>query len=72
MKHFQNVYVYESRGSLRLGQVGLSTRSLGQILEKFCVHSNGHSFDPIFIKQSEYKSTWPCSKRVILGKNSGQ
>ena len=52
MKLFQNVYLYESRGSLRLGQVGLSTRSLGQILEKSCVHSKGHNFDPVFIKQS--------------------
>ena len=40
----------KSRGSLRQGQMGLSSRSLGQILEKSCVHSRGHSFDPIFLK----------------------
>ena len=39
-----------SRESLRLVQIGLSSRSLGQILEKSCVHSRGHSFDPIVMK----------------------
>ena len=29
----------------KLGDVGSKTRSLGQILEKTCVHSGGHSFD---------------------------
>ena len=33
-----------------MGQIGLSSRSLDQILEKSCVHSKGHSFDPIFMK----------------------
>ena len=67
MKLFQNVYLYESRGSLRLGQVRLSTSSLGQILEKSCEHFKGHNFDIIFMKQSEYKFTWPCSKLDHLG-----
>ena len=67
MKLFQKAYLYESRGSLRLCPVGWSTRSLGQILEKSCVHSKGHNFDLIFIKQPEYKSTWPCSKLGHLG-----
>ena len=62
MKLFQNVYLYESVGSLIL-----SIRSLGQILEESCVHSKGHNFDLIFMKQSEYKSTWPCSKLGHLG-----
>ena len=39
-----------SRSSLKLGHVGSKTRSLGQILEKPCVHSSGHSFDPKFMK----------------------
>ena len=39
-----------SRSSLKLGHVGLKTRSLGQILEKPCVHSKRHSFDPKFMK----------------------
>ena len=30
---------------MKLGHVGSKTRSLGQILEKPCVHSRGHSFD---------------------------
>ena len=34
-----------SRSDLKLGHVGSKTRSLGQILEKACVHSRGHSFD---------------------------
>ena len=33
----------------KLGHVWLKSRSLGQILEKPCVHSRGHSFDSTFI-----------------------
>ena len=39
-----------SRSDLKLGYVGSKTRSLGQILEKPCVHSRRHSFDPSFMK----------------------
>ena len=39
-----------SRLSLKLGHVGSKTRSLGQILDKHCVHSKRHSFDPKFMK----------------------
>ena len=39
-----------SRSNSKLGHVGSKTRSLGQILEKPCVHSRGHSFDPKFKK----------------------
>ena len=39
-----------SRSDLKLGHVGLKTRSLGQILEKPCVHSRGHRFDHKFVK----------------------
>ena len=39
-----------SRSSSKLGHVGSKTRSLGQILEKPCVHSRGHSFDSKFMK----------------------
>ena len=38
------------RSNLKLGHVGSKTRSLGQILEKTCVHSNRHGFDPEFMK----------------------
>ena len=34
-----------SRSDLKLGHVGSKTRSLGQIFEKPCVLSRGHSFD---------------------------
>ena len=34
---------------MKLGHVGLKTRLLGQILEKPCVYSRVHSFDPWFI-----------------------
>ena len=39
-----------SRSGLKLGRVGSKTRSPGQILEKPCVHSKRHSFDPKFMK----------------------
>ena len=38
-----------SRSSSILGHVWSKTRSLGQILEKPCVHSKRHSFDPEFM-----------------------
>ena len=33
-----------------MGVVGLKSRSVGQILEKPCLHSSGHFFGPIFLK----------------------
>ena len=39
-----------SRSGLKLSHVGSKIRSLGQILEKTCVHSRGHSFDSKFTK----------------------
>ena len=39
-----------SRSSLKLGHVGSTTRSLGQILEKPCVYSRGHRFVYKFLK----------------------
>ena len=39
-----------SRSGLKLGHVGSKIWSLGQILEKPCVHSKGHSFDSKFTK----------------------
>ena len=42
-----------SRSSLKLGHVGSKTRSLGQILEKPCVHSRGYSFDLKFMKLNQ-------------------
>ena len=39
-----------SRSVLKVGHVGSKTRSLGQILEKPCVHSRGPRFDHKFMK----------------------
>ena len=36
-----------------MGHVGSKTGSLGQIIEKPCVHSRGHIFCPILIKLSQ-------------------
>ena len=40
----------KSRTSLKLGHVGLKTRSLGQILEKPCLRSRCHIFSQILVK----------------------
>ena len=38
---------------LEMGHVGSKSRSLGQILEKSCVHSKSHIFSPINMKLSQ-------------------
>ena len=38
------------KSDLKVGHVGSKTRSLGQILEKPCEHSRGHSFDSEVMK----------------------
>ena len=40
----------KSLTSSKMGHVGSKTRSLGQILEKPCVHCRGHILSPVFIK----------------------
>ena len=42
-----------SRVCSKLGHVVSKTGSLGQILEKPCVHSRGHSFDSKFMKLNQ-------------------
>ena len=42
-----------SQLSLIMGWVGSKSRSLGQILVKWCYHSRGHNFDPIFMKLAQ-------------------
>ena len=42
-----------SRSNLKLVNVKSETRSLGQIMEKPCVNSSGHSFDPEFMKHCQ-------------------
>ena len=36
--------------SSNMGLVGSKTKSLGQILDKFCLHSRGHIFSQIIMK----------------------
>ena len=42
-----------SQSSSNIGHVGSKTRSVGQIIEKPCEHSRGHSFSPIIIKLAQ-------------------
>ena len=42
-----------SQLSSNMGDVGSKTRSVGQIMEKPCEHSRGHSFGPIIIKLAQ-------------------
>ena len=42
--------VIKSWPEYKMGHVGSKTRSLGQFLEKPCVLSRRHSFDPVFMK----------------------
>ena len=44
------IILIKSRSPLKMGHVGSKTRLLSQIIEKPCVHSRGHSFDPTFMK----------------------
>jgi len=39
-----------SRPSSNMGHVGLKTKSPGQILGNFCLHSKGHICDPMLMK----------------------
>ena len=54
MKLCQNVVrmliPIQSRSSSKVGHVESKIRSLGQILEKPCVHSRGHRFEQNFTK----------------------
>ena len=59
-----------SRSSWKLGHVWSKTRSLGQILEKPCVHSTGHSFDLKFMKLN--KPVNDNNIKVIFETGSGQ
>ena len=42
-----------SQLSSNMGDIGSKTRSVGQIMEKPCEHSRGHSFGPNFIKLAQ-------------------
>ena len=49
-----------------MDDVGSKTRSVGQMLEKPCEHSRGHSFGPIFIKLGQDR-IW-----IMSGQKLGQ
>ena len=65
--------VIKSRPEFKMGHVGSKTRSLGQFLEKPCVLSRRHSFDPVFIKlcQNDFLTLNKClSRRAMLSDDS--
>ena len=56
-----------------MGHVGSKTRSLGQFLEKPCVLSRRHSFDPVFMKlcQNDFLTlNKHFSRRAMLSDDS--
>ena len=56
-----------SRSSSKLGHVDLKTRSLCQILEKPCGHSERHSFDPKFMKVHERSNFGKKNVHILEG-----
>ena len=56
-----------SRSRLKLGHVGSKTWSLGQILEKPCVHSKRHSFDPKVMKLCQIVNPHISRSNLKLG-----
>ena len=65
--------VIKSRPEFKMGHVGLKTRSLGQFLEKPCVLSRMHSFDPVFMKlcQNDFLTlNKHLSRRAMLSDDS--
>ena len=65
--------IIKSWPELKIGHVRLKTRSLGQFLEKPCVLSRRHSFDPIFMKlcQNDFLTlNKHLSRRAMLSDDS--
>ena len=60
--------VIKSRSEFKMGHVGSKTRSLGQCLEKPCVLSRRHSFDPVFMKlcQNNFLTLNKCLSRGAM------
>ena len=56
-----------SRSSSKLGHVGSKTWSLGQILEKPCVQSKRHSFDPKVMKLCQIVNPHISRSNLKLG-----
>ena len=65
--------VIKSRPEFKIGHVWSKTRSLGQFLEKTCVLSRRHSFDPVFMKlcQNDFLTlNKRLSRRAMLSDDS--
>ena len=65
--------VIKSRPEFKMGHVGSKTRSSGQFLEKSCVLSRRHSFDPVFMKlcQNDFLTVNKhLSRRALLSDDS--
>ena len=65
--------VIKSRPEFKMGHVGSKTRSLCQFLEKPCVLSRRHSFDPVFMKlcQNDFLTlNKHLSRRAMLSDDS--
>ena len=65
--------IIKSRPEFKMGHVGSKTRSLGQFLEKPCVLSRRHSFDPVFMKlcQNDFLTlNKRLSRRAMLSDDS--
>ena len=65
--------VIKSRPEFKMGHVGSKTRSLGQFLEKPCVLSRRHSFDPVFMElcQNDFLTlNKRLSRRAMLSDDS--
>ena len=56
-----------SRSSSNMGHVGSKTRSVGQLKEKPCEHSRGHSFGRIIIKLAQNDHLDNISVKVEYG-----
>ena len=56
-----------SRSDAKLGHVGSKTRSLGQILEKPCVHSRGHRFDSKVMKLCQNVNHYNIKVKIETG-----
>ena len=65
--------VIKSGPEFKMGHVGSKTRSLGQFLEKPCVLSRRHSFDPVFMElcQNDFLTlNKRLSRRAMLSDDS--
>ena len=65
--------IIKSWPELKIGHCRLKTRSLGQFLDKPCILSRRHSFDPIFMKLCQndfFTLNKHLSRRAMLSDDS--